>query len=121
MSDTQPDNARAAGPRPSPRRACIKLAVLSLAILALIGGLALSIDERALDLLKHSLTLWSLIAVLLIINLVLFLAFMLLYVAYQWVRKDIKPESANEDLPPAGDDGGNPEADTFRDEERERD
>jgi len=74
----------------NPLRASLKIALIVAALLVLAGLLALTIDSQALDQLKLDLSLWSLIAVVLIINIVSFAIFITLFFAYQWVRCDLK-------------------------------
>lgn len=81
------------------RRIACKLALIILTAAIVIAGLVWSIDEQALDNLKHRLSLWTLIALLLIINVVSFVSFMVMYMAWKWVRSDIKGERGNSDAP----------------------
>lgn len=84
---------------PHPRRAIVKMIiVLALAVGAL-AALIFSIDDQVLDQLKHSLSIGTIIALVLLINIVSFVAFILLYAAYQWVRCDLKPGAREDELP----------------------
>lgn len=77
--------------RRNPRRAlCKTLLVAGFAGLC-VWILSLTIDEGALDRLKFDLSLWTLIALVLIINLVSLASFAVLYAAYKWVRCDLRP------------------------------
>lgn len=81
------------GPNPTttrPLRAGAKIAVIVAGLLLLAGLLAMTIDSDALDRLKYDLSLWSLIAAVLVINIVSFALLMVLFFAYQWVRCDLK-------------------------------
>lgn len=73
------------------KRACVKMAAVLLAIIAAVAVLSQFITVDAIDTLKHSLSLWSIIALVIIINLVAFGCFIVLYFAYQWIRCDLKP------------------------------
>jgi hypothetical protein len=75
----------------------MKIALIVAGLLLLAGLLALTVDSQALDQLKLDMSLWSLIAVVLIINIVSFAVFIVLFFAYQWVRCDLKPPSASDD------------------------
>lgn len=81
----------------NPRRAVIKMAVIILGLLIVAGGLLLTIDDSVLDQLKFNLSLGALIALVVVINIISFVFFILLYAAYQWVRRDLK-DPRSEDL-----------------------
>ena len=74
------------------RRIALKLAFIVITAGLVIAGLVWSIDDQALDNLKHRLSLWTLIALLLIINLVSFISFLVTYMAWKWVRVELKPD-----------------------------
>lgn len=78
------------------KRACAKIALIALLIAALLAVLLMIVDKQVLDSLKHSLSLWTIVALVLIINLVSFVSFMVLYAAYRWVRRDLKPRRDDE-------------------------
>lgn len=73
-------------------RIVFKLACIIITAILVTAGLILSIDDQALDNLKHRLSLWTLIALLLIINLVSFVSFLVMYLAWKWVCIDLKPD-----------------------------
>lgn len=73
------------------RRALGKAAVVLLAIVLAVAGLSQLITTDTIDILKHSLSLWSIVALVVIINLVSFACFIVLFFAYQWIRCDLKP------------------------------
>jgi hypothetical protein len=80
----------------NPRRACLKtLLVVGFTALC-VWGLSLTLDHSALDHLKFELSLWTMIALVLITNLVSFACFIVLYAAYNWVRCDLKPPRAED-------------------------
>jgi len=62
-------------------------AILAVAAL-FVWGLSSLITKDALDQLKHSLDLWSLIALVVIINIVAFVCFLAILAAYNWIRRD---------------------------------
>lgn len=88
--------------RQNPARALAKLVFMAaLALGALFACLQL-VDEEALSALKHSLNAPTIIGLVLIINLISFVFFLILYAAWQWVRRDLKPprpEEAYSDKP----------------------
>ena len=68
-----------------------------LKLIGLIFGAALFIhvlsqfvDDAALDHLKHNLSLWSIIALVIIINLVSFICFIVMINLYKWISRDFK-------------------------------
>lgn len=73
------------------KRACAKIALVAVLVLAAIAALVMLLDGQALDELKHTLSLWTIVALVLVINLVSFVCFVVLYAAYRWVRRDLKP------------------------------
>ena len=77
------------------RRIACKLAFIIITAALVITGLAWSIDDQALDNLKYRLSLWTLIALLLIINLVSFVSFLVMYMAWKWVRIELKPDKSD--------------------------
>ena len=77
------------------RRIACKLALIILTAALVIAGLVWSIDDQALDNLKHRLSLWTLIALLLIINLVSFISFLVMYMAWKWVRIELKSDKGD--------------------------
>ena len=77
------------------KRIACKLAFIIIAAALVIAGLVWSIDDQALDNLKHRLSLWTLIALLLIINLVSFISFLVMYMAWKWVRIELKQDKSD--------------------------
>lgn len=73
------------------KRALGKAAVVLLAIILAVFALSQLITVDTIDVLKHSLSLWSIVALVVIINLVSFGCFIVLYFAYRWIRCDLKP------------------------------
>ena len=73
------------------KRACAKMAAVSVLVVAVLAALIWLVNDRMLDELKHTLSLWTIVALVLIINLVSFVCFVVLYAAYRWVRRDLKP------------------------------
>lgn len=73
------------------RRALGKASVVLAAIAAAVAGLSQLITTDTIDVLKHSLSLWSIVALVVIINLVSFSCFIVLFFAYRWIRCDLKP------------------------------
>jgi uncharacterized BrkB/YihY/UPF0761 family membrane protein len=78
--------------RPAHRgRACAKMAVVAFGVIVVLALMIGLLNEQMLDELKHTLSLWIIVALVVIINLVSFLCFVVLYAAYRWVRRDLKP------------------------------
>lgn len=86
---------------PNRARAAVKIAVIIAALLGLLGLLAVTIDESAIDRIKFDLSLWSLIAVVLMINLASCAVFTALFFAYQWVRRDLKTPRVEDERDPS--------------------
>jgi uncharacterized BrkB/YihY/UPF0761 family membrane protein len=78
------------------KRACVKIAVIAVLIAAVLAALIFVVNGQMLDELKHSMSLWTMIALVIIINLVSFVCFVVLYAAYKWVRRDLKPRRDDE-------------------------
>lgn len=79
-------------------RAILKTIFVLAGVAAAVTALSCFVDGQALNVLKHSLSLWSIIALVVIINLVSFGCFVVLYAAWQWVRCDLKPRAADDTL-----------------------
>lgn len=75
----------------SRRRAACKAVVVFIIAAVIIAALSRLISERDLETLKHSLSLWTLIALVVIINVVSFACFIVMFAAWQWIRRDLKP------------------------------
>ena len=82
--------------KPDTKRALAKTAIIALVIAAAILVAVTSVDEQALTHLKHTLSLWTIIALVVIVNLVSAAVLLLLYAAYRWVRSDL-PSPPEED------------------------
>ena len=80
----------------SRKRAFIKIAVIIVLAVLAISTLAFFINDRSVEQLQHNFSLWTIIALVMIINLVSFLCFIMLYLAYRWVRADLKPGEDDE-------------------------
>lgn len=80
-----------AAPPANTKRACVKTAIVLIATLAVVIGLSFLIDKDVLSELKHGLTLSTIILLLILINLISFLCFIVMFAAYQWIRRDLKP------------------------------
>lgn len=81
-----------------PAAACKKIAVITAVVLGLLAGLYYVADSQTLDEIKYNFSLWMIIVLVVMINLVSGLCFLLGYLAYQWVRRDFKPSSKDPDL-----------------------
>jgi TRAP-type C4-dicarboxylate transport system permease small subunit len=75
---------------PHPKRALIKAAAVLVALGLLIWGGFVLIDDSAIDQMKFDLSLGALIMLVVAVNAVSLVFFVLLYMAYQWVRCDLK-------------------------------
>lgn len=75
---------------PSKKRGCLKILLLLSVCAAIVGILSQHIDDQALDVLKHNLSVWTIIILVIVINLVSFMCFTVMYFAYRWISKDFK-------------------------------
>lgn len=82
----------------NPKRAILKIASLAALLLLFVGLLSLTIDHDAISRMKFDLSLWTVIALVLIINLLSAACFIVMYAAYLWIRRDLKPPRS-EDMP----------------------
>ncbi len=73
-----------------PARAVVKIILLLAALCALGFGAVTLFDDSAFDQIKFDLTLGFLIVLVVAVNVVSLLCFIALYMAYQWVRGDLK-------------------------------
>lgn len=78
------------------KRVCAKIALIAVGILLVIAVLGFVIDQQFLDDLKRNISLWGIVALVIVINLVSFLCFIVLYAAYKWVRRDLQPQRDEE-------------------------
>ena len=78
------------------KRACVKIAAILMLAAVTVAVLAPVVNDAVLDELKHTLSLWSIIALVVVINVVSFACFVIFYMAYRWVRRDLKPRADDE-------------------------
>jgi cytochrome b subunit of formate dehydrogenase len=86
---------------PHPKRALMKVVGLLVVLGLLVGGGFVLFDDSAIDQIKYDLSLGALILLVVAVNAVSLLCFVLIYMAYQWVRRDLKAprsEDSNTDL-----------------------
>lgn len=76
----------------------LKLMALIALTAAVVFALSQIIGEDDLDQLKHNLSLWSIIALVIIINLVSFVCFLIMMMAYKWIRADFKNNATKQDI-----------------------
>jgi heme/copper-type cytochrome/quinol oxidase subunit 2 len=74
-----------------PGRAMIKLAFLAAFALMILIGCLQWVDQTVIDTLKYNLDASAIILLVIAINLMSFVLFCVLYIAWQWVRQDLKP------------------------------
>jgi|GEM_PF-2056318 cytochrome b subunit of formate dehydrogenase len=86
---------------PHPKRALMKVVGLLVVLGLLVWGGFVLFDDSAIDQIKYDLSLGALILLVVAVNAVSLLCFVLIYMAYQWVRRDLKAprsEDSNTDL-----------------------
>lgn len=81
---------------PCPASVCKKLLVVFVVVLLIVAGLSSFVDTQAISEIKYNFSLWTIIALVIIINLVSGLCFLAMYMAYRWVQRDIKPSRDDE-------------------------
>ncbi len=72
------------------KRAALKALIVLAAVAFIIFVLSHFITSQELNALKHDLSLWTVITLVIIINLVSFGCFVAMFVAWQWIRCDFK-------------------------------
>lgn len=78
-------------------RAFLKIAVLLIFGLAFCAAFVVSLDDTMLSTIKHSLSMWSVLVLVVAINMVSAAVLLTLYMAWCWVRCDLKNESESGD------------------------
>ena len=78
------------------KRTCFKLGIVLAAALFMLAVLILAIDNQIFDELKFNLSLWTIIMLVLIINIVSFVCFIFMYAAYRWIKSDT-PQKISEE------------------------
>jgi protein-S-isoprenylcysteine O-methyltransferase Ste14 len=73
------------------KRAALKALIVLAAVAFIIFVLSHFITSREMNALKHDLSLWTVITLVIIINLVSFGCFVAMFAAWQWIRFDLKP------------------------------
>jgi thiosulfate reductase cytochrome b subunit len=81
---------------PNTTRGCCKIAVVFILAALLLTGLLYLVDAQAVDELKHTLSVWTIVALVIIINLVSFLCFIILHFAWKWAQSDFKASNKND-------------------------
>jgi hypothetical protein len=95
MMATTPDTA--CGPVGCNRKkACVKLAGLSAAALAVLIAVLVWADGRDLNQIKNHLSLWTILALVLAANLGSVLVFLTVVMAWRWVRRDWRPDALDD-------------------------
>lgn len=89
---------------PHPKRALLKVAGLLVVLAALVWGALVAFDDSIIDQMKFDLSLGALILVVVVVNAVSLLFFVAVYMAYQWVRRDLKAPRSEDSPSDLGDD-----------------
>ncbi len=75
------------------RRAYLKIAAIGAVLGVILGALIAFVDHETLNGLRHHLTLFLIVAIVVIVNLTSFLLFILFFAIYQWIRRDFEPST----------------------------
>lgn len=81
----------ASAPRTNPRRAYAKIATMAAVLGIVLGGLITFVDREAFSDLRHHLTLWLVLAIVVIVNITSLLLFALFWAIYRWIKRDLEP------------------------------
>lgn len=81
------------------KRALCKVLLIAIIAALIVAGLSQLVTDQALDELKYSLNLGTIVILVIVINIVSFTCFLIFYTLYQWVKKDLKekPEVDEDD------------------------
>ncbi len=82
---------KTAVPPVNPRRAVLKMISILAVVLLVLAGLIHFFSDQMIDELKHSFSVWTIITLILIVNLVSFVCVIVMFAAYRWVRGDLRP------------------------------
>jgi cation transporter-like permease len=77
---------------PDRRRGYRKIAAVVALLLAVLAALIVFINEQTVNGLRHHLTLWLIIAIVMMINITSFLVLAALLAAYKWIKRDLDPD-----------------------------
>ena len=83
--------------KPNAKRACVKIVILLAIATGAAFVLAVFLNGQALDYLKHGLNLWTIVALVMMVNLLSFICFIVFAVAYHWVKQDLKGTTSSEE------------------------
>ena len=90
VAETDPPSAERA---PDRARGWRKLIAVSVLIGSLLAALVGFVSHETVSGLRHHLTLWLILAIVMIINITSFVIFALLLAAYKWIRRDFVAET----------------------------
>lgn len=72
------------------KRALCKVLLIAILATIIVAALSQLVTGQALDELKYSLNLGTIVILVIVINIVSFTCFLIFYTLYQWVKKDLK-------------------------------
>lgn len=70
------------------KRGCVKITIVLISCGLIVALLAYSLDAQSLDVLRHNLSIWTIISLILLINVVSFMCFTIMYGVFKWIKKD---------------------------------
>jgi uncharacterized BrkB/YihY/UPF0761 family membrane protein len=85
-------NRASAIPSPHRGRAYWKIVGVALVLGLLLALLVTFVSHQSVNDLRHHLTLWLVVGIVAIINIVSFLMFTLFWMIYRWIKQDLDPE-----------------------------
>lgn len=85
-------------PATNKKRACAKLLLVSGCVLAALALLIYILGGPAVGELKNNFSVWTIVTLVIVINLVSFLCFIVLYTAWKWIRQDLETGKSRDEL-----------------------
>jgi cation transporter-like permease len=79
-------------PSPNRRRAYRKMAAVAALLIAILVALIIFANQQTVNGLRHHLTLWLIIAIVMIANISSFLILAAMLAAYKWIKRDLDPD-----------------------------
>lgn len=79
------------------KRALCKVGLIVVLAVSLVAVLSHFATDQALDELKYSLNLSTIVILVIVINVVSFSCFLIFYTLYQWVKKDLRENRPDDD------------------------
>jgi NADH:ubiquinone oxidoreductase subunit 6 (subunit J) len=79
------------------KRGCMKLVFVLAVSVFVLFFLGMFINGQAAEELKHNFSLWTIVALVIAINLVSFVSFIFMYAAFRWIKRDFSQQVNKDD------------------------